>query len=59
MFLLGTIDIIVIILAVVFVGVVIGVYIYRKAKHMPTGECACCKNKGNNLTKMYHKKYKK
>lgn len=53
------IDIIVIISAIIFVGVIIGIFVYRKIKHIPTGECACCKNKGSNLMKMYRKKYKK
>lgn len=37
------IEIITIIVCVLIVGGVLGNYIYRKAKHLPTGECSCCK----------------
>lgn len=39
------IEIIVIIISLVIVGSVIGSYIYKKIKHLPTGDCACCSNK--------------
>ena len=53
------IEIIVIIACVLIVGGVIGNYIYKKAKKIPTGECACCKKTrfGSALVKAYHKKY--
>ncbi|MCH5171787.1 MAG: hypothetical protein J1F31_03015 [Erysipelotrichales bacterium] len=53
------IEIIVIIITVLIIGSVIGNYIYRKIKHLPTGECACCQKKGNNLVKQYRKYYQK
>lgn len=53
------IDYIIIILAVGFLLIFIGNYIYRKKKNLPTGECACCANKGNNLVKKFRKKYKR
>ncbi len=37
------IEIIVIILCVLIVGGVLGSYIYKKIKHLPTGDCANCK----------------
>jgi len=37
------IEIIVIICCVLIVGGVLGNYIYRKIKHLPTGECSSCK----------------
>ncbi len=36
------------------VSIVLGniiAYVYKKKKHIPTGECACC-SKGKNLNKM-------
>lgn len=55
------IEIIVIIACVLIVGGVLGNYIYRKIKHLPTGECACCQNKKgvNKLVKNYRDKYPK
>ncbi len=53
------IEIITIIVAIVIVGSVFGTYIYKKIKHLPTGECSVCNNKGKNLQKMYNKKYNK
>ncbi len=56
-------EIIVIIICVFIVGGVIGNYLYRKFKHLPTGECACCqkdsKKKQSKLLEEYHKKYHK
>ena len=53
------IEIIVIIACILIVGGVIGNYIYKKVKKLPTGECACCKKtrSGSALVKAYHKKY--
>lgn len=51
------IEILVLLLIVAFLGIVIGIYIYKKVHHLPTGECACCQNKGKNLVNKYHKKY--
>ncbi len=55
------IEIIVIILCVLIVGGVIGRYIYRKVKKLPTGDCACCSKtkKKSNITEMYYKSYPK
>ena len=54
------IEIVVIIACVLIVGGVIGNYIYRRIKKLPTGECSYCSNtkKGSKLLKEYRKKYK-
>lgn len=54
---MSPIAIITIIGAVLVVGGVLGTYIYRKIKHKPTGECACCHPEGKDLIKEYRKKY--
>lgn len=54
---MSPIAIITIIGAVLVVGGVLGTYIYRKIKHKPTGECACCHSGGKDLIKEYRKKY--
>ena len=50
-------EILVISLTIVFFISLIGVYIYKKINHIPTGECSHCISKKNNLVKQYHKKY--
>jgi len=52
------IEIITIVITSILVLAIIGKYIYRKIKKLPTGECACCAKNKNNLVKMYRKKYK-
>ncbi len=52
-------NVIIISLAIIFVLSIIGNHIYRKVKHLPTGECAMCKKNQNTLLKKYRKKYKK
>ena len=49
----------VIVLLISFFGFLIGRYVYKKAHHLPTGECACCQNRASSFVKQYHKKYKK
>ncbi len=52
------IEIIVIVCSIAIVGGVIGRYIYRRVKKLPTGECAYCgTSKKNRLLKDYHKVY--
>ena len=41
-----------------FVGL-ISSYIYKKAKGLPTGECAYCHKGATRLLKEYHKMYSK
>ncbi len=52
-------EIIVIVCCILIVGGVLGNYIYRKIKHLPIGECSCCKKtKGvANWVKEYRKDY--
>ena len=38
-----------------FIATLIGVYLYKKAHHLPTGECACCHKNSKKLVKEYHK----
>lgn len=56
---MSALEIIVIIVASSIVIGVLGRFIYKKVKHLPTGECASCSSKGNNLLSQYRKKYKK
>ena len=44
---MGPIEIIVIIGVVAIVSLVVGRYVYKRVKHLPTGECACCSSKKN------------
>ena len=40
-----------------FFIVLIGRYIYKKAKGLPTGECAYCHKSSKQLLKEYHRCY--
>lgn len=53
------IEIIVIICVVLIFVAVIGRYIYKRVHHMPTGECACCKNRMQHAIKECQKDMKK
>ena len=53
------IEIIVGALVVLFLAFVLGTYIYKKAHHLPTGECECCHKSKKQLLKEYHKKFDK
>lgn len=53
------VEAIIIVVSVVIVASVIGVYVYKKTKGLPTGECSCCANKGKKFVKAYRKKYTK
>lgn len=48
-------EIIVISLVAIFFIFLISRYIYKKAKGLPTGECACCHKSTKKLLKEYHK----
>jgi hypothetical protein len=52
------VEITVIIVSSLIVLSVVGSYIYRRIKHMPTGDCAYCKKDSKKLLKEYRKKYK-
>ena len=38
-------DIVILVVVILVVGSIIGVYIYKRAKGLPTGECSCCSSK--------------
>ena len=59
MIIMNWIDILIIVLACIIVCSIIGYYIYRRIKGLPTSDCGGCANKGKNLDKAYNKKYKK
>ena len=52
-------EIVVITVVIGFFAWLIGRYTYRKIKHLPTGECACCHKGSKKLLKQYHKTYSK
>ena len=52
-------EIAVIVICVLIVSFVFGLRIYKLITKKGSYECACCKNKGNNLKKWYYKKNKK
>ena len=52
-------EILFIIAIIAFVVFIFGREIYRKIKHKPTGECACCHSNSKRLLKNYRKKYGK
>lgn len=52
------IEIVVIVLAVSFVLLIIGIHFYKKIKGLPTGECAECAKGSKKLLKKYRKMYK-
>ncbi len=54
---MSTLGVIVIVAVVVFLGSLLGRYLYCKKKNLPTGECACCQSKGKKIIKKYHKKF--
>ena len=49
------IEILVLVAVVGFIAVMIGIYVYKKAHHLPTGECACCHKSAKKMLKEYHK----
>ena len=53
------IEILTIVLTFAFLAMVIGVYIYKRAHHLPTGDCACCHKSKKQLLKDYYKQYPK
>ena len=53
------IEILVIALTLAFLGIILGVYIYKKVHHLPTGECQYCHKGKEQMLKEYHKLYSK
>lgn len=58
---MGPIEIIIIVLLILIFGTMIGVYIYKKIKHIPTSTCDCGVKKTNKskLIEEYRKAYPK
>lgn len=58
---MGILEISVIAFCVLVVGGVFGSYLYKKIKHLPTGECAECakgkRKKASRLVEEYHQVY--
>ena len=52
-------EIVVIVLIVSFFAALISIYIYKKTKHIPTGDCAACAGKSKRMLKEYRKMYPK
>ena len=50
-------EILVLVLAVLFVAAILGTYIYKRIHHIPTGDCAECRKGSKKLLKEYHKMY--
>lgn len=44
-------------LTIGFFLLLIGNYVRKKIKGLPTGECACCHKSTKKLLKKYHKRY--
>ena len=49
------IEILAIVAIIAFLGTMIAIYAYKKAHHLPTGECACCHKGTKKMLKEYHK----
>ena len=52
-------EVLVIISVIVFFAALIVVYAYKKAHHIPTGDCAACHINAKRMLKEYRKKYGK
>lgn len=51
-------EIIVIVASIAFIGTLLGIYIYKRIHHLPTGDCACCHKSKEQLLKEYHQQFK-
>ena len=49
------IEILVLALAIGFVLTILGIYVYKKIRHLPTGDCQMCHKSTKKLLKEYHK----
>ena len=52
------IEVLVLVAIIGFIATIVGIYIYKKVHHLPTGECACCHKSTKKMLKQYHKAYK-
>lgn len=50
-------EILTIVLVILFFIAIIGRYIYKKKKGLPTGECACCQVRSKRFLKAYKKAF--
>ena len=48
-------EILVLAVVLIFLAGIIGVYVYKKIRHLPTGECSCCHKSKKKLLEEYHK----
>ena len=53
------IEILVVVATLIFLSTVIGVYIYKRVHHLPTGDCACCHKSKKQLLKEFYKEFPK
>ena len=53
------IEILVLVTIIAFIATIVGIYIYKRVHHLPTGDCACCHINTKKLLKDYHKMYPK
>ena len=53
------IEILVLVAVVSFIIAIISVFFYKKAHHLPIGECACCHKSTKKMLKEYHQTYPK
>ena len=53
------IEIIALIAIVCFLALIVSGYIYKKVRHLPTGDCACCHQGTKKMLKKYHRLYTK
>ena len=51
------IEILALVVIVAFIAIMVGIHIYKKINHLPTGECACCQMNTKKMLNQYHKKY--
>ena len=51
------IEIVALVAIIGFLSTIFGVYLYKKAHHLPTGECACCHKNKKKMLKEYHRYY--
>ncbi len=43
--------------SIALISILLFRYIYRRAHHLPVGDCACCHTSKKKILKAYHKKY--
>ena len=53
------IEILVVAATLIFLSAVIGVYIYKRVHHLPTGDCAYCRKSKKQLLKEFYKEFPK